>query len=203
VGRGISFGGVIASISADLIVMPLILGYRKFCRRGETARLVGPFYVLMVVAELATELIVQAFDDEPVIHPVGVRPAHIERNDTSFLKIVFLCVPGVVWWLARNKQRFGGGVGYAIDSVSGIQGPTADAPALVEYDGTTVYFCADRCRQRFVADPDRFTRSGPQSAAPDVVTVDADPMCAMTVDPDHAAAHRSRGGVDYWFCGPG
>jgi Cu+-exporting ATPase len=30
-----------------------------------------------------------------------------------------------------------------------------------------------------------------------------DPMCGMTVDPEHAAAHRNFKGSDYWFCGTG
>ena len=54
-GGGISFGGVIAFIFADLIAMPLLLVYRKFYGWRLTARIVGLFYVLMVVAGLATE----------------------------------------------------------------------------------------------------------------------------------------------------
>ena len=204
-GGGISFGGVIAFIFADLIAMPLILIYRKFYGWKLTVRRVGLFYVLMVVAGLATELIFRAFGAVPVNHAVGIKPAHFEWNYTTFLNIVFLSMAGVVWWLARNKQRFGGGVGYAIDPVCGMQVRTADAPARVERNGTTVYFCADRCHQRFVADPDRFGGKGPEPTTTVDVRADAviDPMCAMTVDPDLAAAHRSRGGVDYWFCGLG
>jgi len=204
-GGGISFGGVIAFIFADLIAMPLILIYRKFYGWKLTIRLVGLFYVLMVIAGLATEYIFRAFGAVPVNHAVGVQPAHFEWNYTTFLNIVFLGVAGAVWWLARNKERFGGGVGYAIDPVCGMQVRTADAPAHVEHDGATVYFCADRCRGRFVADPDRFTRAGPEPTTTDDVPVDTvvDPMCGMTVDPEHAAAHRSRDGIDYWFCGVG
>ena len=204
-GGGISFGGVIAFIFADLIAMPLILIYRKFYGWKLTVRLVALFYVLMVIAGLATELIFRAFGAVPVNHAVGVKPAHFEWNYTTYLNIVFLGVAGAVWWLARNKERFGGGRGYAIDPVCGMQVRTADAPARAEHNGSTVYFCADRCQQRFVAEPDRFTRAGQQSAAKGGATVDAavDPMCAVMVDPDHAGAHRSRGGVDYWFCGLG
>ena len=32
----------------------------------------------------------------------------------------------------------------------------ASAKHTHEHDGQTYYFCADRCRSRFVADPDRF-----------------------------------------------
>ena len=202
-GGGISFGGVIAFIFADLIAMPLILIYWKFYGRQLTLRLVGLFYLLMVVAGLATELIFGAFGAVPVNHAVGIKPAHFEWNYTTFLNLVFLGVAGAVWWLAHSKTRFGGGTGYAVDPVCGMQVRTADAPAQVEGDGGTVYFCSDRCSRRFVAGPNRFTRT-----AEDVVGMVAtsgsgigDPMCGMTVDPEHAAAHRVRAGTDYWFCG--
>ncbi len=219
-GGGISFGGVIAFIFADLIAMPLILIYRKFYGWKLTVRMVGIFYVLMVIAGLATELIFRAFGAVPVNHAVGVKPAHFEWNYTTFLNLVFLVVGGVVWWLAKNKARFGGGVGYAIDPVCGMQVRTADAPAQVVHDGATVHFCSDRCRQRFVADPERFTSPGgvpegmdrspqpvhmvmkPSGAVGPGGSV-VDPVCGMTVDPATAAAHRIRDGVDYWFCGSG
>ncbi len=110
-GGGISFGGVIAFIFADLIAMPLILVYRKFYGWRLTVRIVGLLYVLMVIAGLATELIFRAFGAVPANHAVGVAPAHFSWNYTTFLNLVFLVVAGAVWWLARNRARFGGGVG--------------------------------------------------------------------------------------------
>jgi hypothetical protein len=159
-GGGISFGGVIAFIFADLIAMPLILVYRKFYGWRLTVRIVGLFYVLMVVAGLATEGIFRAVGAVPVNHDVGVRPAHVEWDYTTFLNLVFLVVAAAVWWLARNRERFGGGVGYAVDPVCGMQVRTADAPARTEHDGATVWFCADRCRERFESDPERYLSSG-------------------------------------------
>jgi hypothetical protein len=47
---GISFGGVISFVFADLVAMPLILIYRKFYGTKLTLRLVGLFYVLMATA---------------------------------------------------------------------------------------------------------------------------------------------------------
>jgi uncharacterized membrane protein YraQ (UPF0718 family)/YHS domain-containing protein len=155
---GISFGGVIAFIFADLIAMPLILIYRKYYGWKLTVRLVGLLYVLMVIAGLATELIFRAFGAVPTNHAVGVQPAHFHWNYTTFLNLVFLVVAGAVWWLARNRARFGGGGGYAIDPVCGMQVRTSDAPARTDHDGVTMYFCADRCRERFEADAGRDRR---------------------------------------------
>jgi uncharacterized membrane protein YraQ (UPF0718 family)/YHS domain-containing protein len=221
-GGGISFGGVIAFIFADLIAMPLILVYRKFYGWRLTVRLVGLFYVLMVTAGLITELVFRAFGAVPVNRAVGGRPAHFAWNYTTFLDLVFLGVAGAVWWLARHKDRFGGGVGYAVDPVCGMQVRTADAPARIVHDGADVYFCADRCRERFAGDPGRFSvpgaaddGAGPASepvryarvptvvGAPAVRVTAVDPVCGMAVDPESAAAHRERDGVDFWFCGRG
>jgi hypothetical protein len=226
-GGGISFGGVIAFIFADLIAMPLILIYRKFYGWRLTVRLVGLFYVLMVIAGLVTELVFRAFGAVPVNHAVGVKPAHFAWDYTTFLNLVFLAVAGVVWWLARNKERFGGGIGSVTDPVCGMQVRTADAPARTVHEGSIVYFCSDRCRDRFASDPPRFAAVGavpeavrasprPAPAARRPVILGArsgagapgerdavDPACGMDVDPATAAAHRVRDGVDHWFCSVG
>lgn len=202
-GGGISFGGVIAFIFADLIAMPLILIYRKFYGWKLTLRLVGLFYVLMVIAGLATELIFKAFGAVPANHAVGVRPAHFEWNYTAYLNLVFLVVAGCVWWLARNKARFGGGHGYAIDPVCGMQVRVTDAPAHAVRAGETIYFCSDRCQERFAADPERYARSdgGYEMMGPAGNGSAVDPVCGMTVDPERAAARRTHEGREFWFCG--
>lgn len=216
-GGGISFGGVIAFIFADLIAMPLILIYRKFYGWRLTVRLVLLFYACMVVAGLVTEGIFRAAGAVPANHAVGVRSAGFSWNYTTWLNLLFLGVAGAVWWLARNRARFGGGQGYAIDPVCGMQVRIADDPPSAVHEGATRWFCSDRCQERFVADPARFTGPGAAPAGhdhghggdhggdhggggPEGAT---DPMCGMTVDPAHAAAHRTWDGTDWWFCGTG
>ncbi len=63
---GISFGGVVAFLFADLIAMPLILVYRKFYGWRLTVRLVGLLYGSMVVAGLVTQGIFRGFGALPV-----------------------------------------------------------------------------------------------------------------------------------------
>ena len=55
------------------------------------------------------------------------------------------------WWLARNRERLGGGTGYAIDPVCGMQVEIANAAATLERDGVTYYFCSDHCKHKFAA----------------------------------------------------
>ena len=74
---------------------------------------------------------------------------------TTYLNLVFLAVFAVLFWLYRHRDRLGGGRGYAIDPVCGMQIRTADAPARTTRDGRTFHFCSDHCAQRFAANPDR------------------------------------------------
>ena len=77
------------------------------------------------------------------------RPS-FQWNYTTFLNIAFLGVFAILYWLYRNRERLGGGKGYAIDPVCGMQVRTADAPATTVHAGQP-YFCSDHCRERFEA----------------------------------------------------
>jgi len=205
---GISFGGVVAFIFADLISMPLILIYRKLYGGALTIRMVALFYALMAVAGLITQGIFSAFGLVPTRRSFTIAAAHFSWNYTTYLNIVFLIAALGVWWMAKNRSRFGGGSGYAIDPVCGMQVRTSDAPAQIHYNGSTFYFCADRCRDRFVADPERFAEGAPIVAmslaeSGEDRTSAIDPVCGMTVDPETAAAHRTHDGGDVWFCNVG
>jgi uncharacterized membrane protein YraQ (UPF0718 family)/YHS domain-containing protein len=153
---GISFGGVIAFIFADLIAMPLLLIYRKFYGTRLTLRMVALLYAAMAIAGLATQGIFSAAHLIPTHRTIAVGVDHFSWNYTTYLDILALGVGFAVWWLAHTKSRHGGGEGYAIDPVCAMQVRTADAPAATIIDGVTYYFCCDRCRERFVAEPERF-----------------------------------------------
>ena len=203
---GISFGGVIAFIFADLIAMPLILIYRKLYGAQLTLRMVGLFYVVMALAGLATQMIFSAFGAIPSRRTFSVSAAHFSWNYTTFLNFGFIVVALGVWWLARHAHLFGGGVGYAIDPVCAMQVRTSDAPATSSFSGQTYFFCSDHCREKFEANPSEYAR-GHATIAPGAVTGESpksiDPVCGMTVDPETAAAHRVYEGVDVWFCNLG
>jgi len=213
---GISFGGVIAFIFADLISMPLILVYRRLYGWPLTLRIVALFYPVMVISGLATQGLFGAFYHVPVRTGSKVMTSHFAWNYTTFLDFAFIIVAGMVWWLANNRRKYGGGAAYAIDPVCGMQVETANAPAHISYKGTNHYFCSDRCKDRFQREPERFLGKGTQgpvsnapagadlgresmSEAPPAI----DPVCHMTVDPKSAADHRFYKGEDYWFCNTG
>lgn len=162
---GISFGGVVSFIFADLITLPLILIYRKFYGGRLTWRLVALFWIVMSATGLIVEYLFSALGWVPAQRPVEIVGHAFQWNYTTYLNIVFIGVFVLLYWLARNQQRFGGGAGYAIDPVCGMQVQTANAPATASYAGQTWYFCADRCRARFVEAPEQFANgnSGQQS----------------------------------------
>jgi uncharacterized membrane protein YraQ (UPF0718 family)/YHS domain-containing protein len=152
---GISFGGVISFIFADLIALPLLLIYRRYYGMRLTLRMLAVFWAVMSTAGLITEGIFRAAGLVPTTRPVQIVPSHFSWNYTSYLNIIFLAIFGLLYWTYRNRTRLGGGGGYALDPVCGMQLETANAPASVMHDGTRVYFCSDHCAKRFSADPER------------------------------------------------
>jgi uncharacterized membrane protein YraQ (UPF0718 family)/YHS domain-containing protein len=160
---GISFGGVVAFIFADLITLPLLLIYRRYYGIRLTLRMVAVFWAVMSAAGLITEGIFRATGLVPSVRPTQVAPSHFSWNYTTYLNIAFLALFGLGYWASRHRERFGGGHGYAEDPVCGMQVETAHAPATVLSSGRRFYFCSDRCAQRFEAQPQRVADAAPSS----------------------------------------
>ena len=148
---GISFGGVIAFIFGDLITIPLLLVYRKFYGGRIALRMLVWFWAIMSTAGLVTELLFDATGLIPTDRSMTVVPTSFAWNYTTFLNIAFLGVAAYLYWLSRNQARFGGGTGYAIDPICGMQVQIAHAPAHVAHDGHEHWFCSDGCAARFRA----------------------------------------------------
>ena len=204
---GISFGGVVSFIFADLITLPLLLIYRRFYGWAMTLRILAAFWLVMAVAGLATEFLFGAAGLVPAVHPTQVVQPSFEWNYTSFLNVLFIGAFAVLYWLYRNRVRLGGGARYAIDPVCGMQVERQLAPASVRHGDQIVFFCSDRCRDRFAANPERQMTSDERTIThqPTVRRSDMsqhiDPICGMTVDSQAAAAKREYAGKTYYFCG--
>ena len=104
---GISFGGVVSFIFADLIIIPIIVIYAKYYGRRVAALLTATFYVTMVAAGYVVELV---FGPLHLI-PSGPRNASvgdtgISWNYTTWLNIVFLALAALlVWRFLRTGGR--------------------------------------------------------------------------------------------------
>jgi YHS domain-containing protein/uncharacterized membrane protein YraQ (UPF0718 family) len=204
---GISFGGVISFIFADLITLPLFLIYRKYYGNALAVRLLLVFWAVMSAAGLAVEGLFALTGQVPERAHGMVAHTRFEWNYTTFLNLGFLVVFAVLYWLHRNRDRFGGGKGYATDPVCGMQVQTANAPAASHHDGHTIWFCSDRCKDRFDADPARYAasdRNPDHSDDPmEEPAMALDPVCGMTVDPATAAATRRFDDRNWFFCAEG
>src|SRR5437773_4870311 len=152
---GISFGGVVSFIFADLITFPLLLIYRRFYGWALTLRILAAFWLVMAVAGLATEYLFGALGLVPTSRPIQVVEPAFRWNYTTYLNLVFLAVFAGLVWLSRNRERLGGGARYAIDPVCGMQVEKALAPASARSAGQIDYFCSDSCRDRFEANQQR------------------------------------------------
>jgi uncharacterized membrane protein YraQ (UPF0718 family) len=103
---GISFGGVIAFIFADLIILPILSIYRRYYGWRMAGFLLATFYAAMVLAGLAVELLFEAVGIERKARNAKVVMASVTWNYTTVLNIVFLVLAAV---LVHRYFRRGGG----------------------------------------------------------------------------------------------
>jgi uncharacterized protein len=93
---GISFGGVIAFIFADLIVLPILDIYRRYYGLRMAAYLAVTFYAAMVAAGLLVELLFDALGLIPEQRAARVVEASVTWNYTTVLNLVFLALAAVL-----------------------------------------------------------------------------------------------------------
>jgi uncharacterized membrane protein YraQ (UPF0718 family) len=93
---GISFGGVISFIFADLIILPIINIYRKYYGWRMTVRLTALLYGAMVVAGYVIEGIFQLLQLIPNERNAKVLEASVTWNYTTVLNIIFLLITASV-----------------------------------------------------------------------------------------------------------
>jgi hypothetical protein len=93
---GISFGGVVAFLFADLIVLPILDIYRKYYGLKVSAFLFISFYAAMAGAALAVEGIFGLLHLIPQQRNAQVMEEAIRWNYTSILNILFLGLAAVL-----------------------------------------------------------------------------------------------------------
>jgi uncharacterized membrane protein YraQ (UPF0718 family) len=102
---GISFGGIVAFIFGDLIILPILNIYRKYYGVRMSAFLFITFYVAMVLAALAVEFLFGALGIVPALRNADVGHAAFSFNYTTVLNILALVLAG---WLYARYRRTGG-----------------------------------------------------------------------------------------------
>jgi uncharacterized protein len=103
---GISFGGVLAFIFADLIVLPILDIYRKYYGWRMAGFLLASFYATMVAAGLIVEFVFDGLKLIPSERNAKVIEASVTLNYTTVLNVVFLGLAALLLW--RYFRRGGG-----------------------------------------------------------------------------------------------
>ncbi|MFL5868037.1 MAG: permease [Thermoleophilaceae bacterium] len=147
---GISFAGVIAFIFADLIVLPIVLAYRKYYGIEFALRITALMFVTIVLAALAVDLLFSG---------AGLIPSHRPSTDDIFGSVqldykLALNLLGLAIFAALIGLTIRRG---ATDPVCGMSVDRAKA-VTAEHGGETHYFCSDHCREAFTS---------PAAAAPE------------------------------------
>jgi uncharacterized membrane protein YraQ (UPF0718 family) len=93
---GISFGGVIAFLFADLLILPILNIYRKYYGLKVAAILAGVFYLAMAGAALVVEALFGALHLIPAHSQLHVMQESIRWNYTSMLNLLFLAVSALL-----------------------------------------------------------------------------------------------------------
>jgi uncharacterized protein len=95
---GISFGGVIAFLFADLIVLPILDIYRRYYGLRITLLLLGVSYAAMAGAAYMVELIFGVAGLVPQQHSAQIVEPHITWNYTTWLNVIFLFLAALLVW---------------------------------------------------------------------------------------------------------
>lgn len=93
---GISFGGVVSFIFADLLILPILVIYRKYYGARMALFLLGTIYAASVLAGYAVEIIFGVLGLIPSERHANVEMAQVSWNYTTFLNIAFIVLAVVL-----------------------------------------------------------------------------------------------------------
>ncbi len=102
---GISFAGVMAFIFADLIVLPIVLAYRKYYGWPFTLRIVALMLLAMILAALAVDGLFSAAGLIPTARPSRDDIfGSVELDYKLALNLLGLVVFAALFWLSRPSR---------------------------------------------------------------------------------------------------
>jgi uncharacterized protein len=138
---GISFAGVMAFIFADLIVLPIIVAYRKYYGTAFALRITALMFVTMVAAALVIDLLFGAVGLIPSERPSTEDVfGTIELDYKAVLNAFGLAIFAAMFVItARGGTR---------DPVCGMSVDRSTALRL-EHAGRVHFFCSEHCRAAF------------------------------------------------------
>ena len=163
---GISFGGVISFLFADLIILPILNIYRKYYGGRTSLYLLAVSYAAIALAGFLVGGAFQLLGLAPTNHVVTVFETRPSWNYTSFLDIAFLVLMAVLAWrfvttggidmLRAHSRRPADTTQVAVDPVCGMSVDKGTAEYRTLRDGDTYYFCSAGCKKTFDKDPEKY-----------------------------------------------
>ena len=140
---GISFGGVLAFIFADLVVLPIIAIYRKYYGWAFAIRITLLMLVTMAGAALLIDAAFSALGMVPHTRPTRAQVfSGIGLDYKLVLNLLGLVIFGALFGLTIRRG--------VTDPMCGMRVDRAKAVRL-EQAGHTYHFCSAACRERFDA----------------------------------------------------
>jgi uncharacterized membrane protein YraQ (UPF0718 family)/YHS domain-containing protein len=140
---GIGFAGVLAFIFADLIVLPILLIYRKYYGFRYAVRISALMLLTIVIAALFVNAMLGAVGLIPHVRPTRADVfATIKVNYKLALNVVGVLIFGTLMGLTLKRG--------ATDPVCGMKVDRHQALRL-DRDGSTFYFCSEPCRESYAA----------------------------------------------------
>jgi uncharacterized protein len=139
---GISFAGVLAFLFADLVVLPIVLIYRKYYGTSYALRIVA----LMLVTMVPAALIVDGIFSATGLIPTGPRPS---RNDIFgtiavdyklALNLLGVVIFAALFWLTARRGSTDPMCGMKVDRAKALR---------VDLAGESLYFCSEHCLRDF------------------------------------------------------
>jgi uncharacterized membrane protein YraQ (UPF0718 family)/YHS domain-containing protein len=141
---GISFAGVMAFIFADLIVIPILIAYRKYYGTAFAIRITALMFVTMVLAALVIDLVFGSLGLIPSTRPSTKDVfGSIQVDYKLVLNVLALALFVALFALTMRRG--------VTDPVCGMKVDRSKA-LTAERQGRTHFFCSDDCRGQFVAD---------------------------------------------------
>ena len=153
---GLSFGGTISFIYADLIAFPLVMIYRKYYGTKLAIRLTLVFWLVMSLSGLITEIIFDFLNLIPTMDHNMSHTNQIGWNYTTVLNILALALIVWIYWMYRTRDKSSADQIFAEDLICGMQVRISDAPASYVHEGQSYYFCMPGCRDSFTANPSKY-----------------------------------------------
>jgi hypothetical protein len=103
---GISFGGVISFIYADLIIIPLILIYRKYYGTKAALYITAILFVSMVIAGIIVDLLFGLLGLIPTVRPPSaIAEASFQWNYTTWLDFAAILLCGWFVWIHFKSRK--------------------------------------------------------------------------------------------------